>query len=134
MADFDISSAQQEDVLTLAFSGVSTPQNAAAMTRRYFDIVLASGTKKVLADIRTLQGRLSIADTFFLLRDLPVKPAPVGIRTAVVESEKNRAYGIFLETTAANAGVEIKCFFDRAEALAWLGKPDARARDKAETA
>jgi len=130
MADFDIRGMPQGEVLALDFTGASTSQNADAMTRRYFNIVLASGMKKVLVDIRALKGRLSDGQTFFLLRELPVKPTPPDIQTAIVESQENRAYGDFLETTAVNAGVPLRCFFDRAEALAWL----AGAGGKTETA
>jgi hypothetical protein len=95
------------------------------MIRRYFEIVLGSGMRKVLADIRLLKGRLSGAGTYFLVRNLPVKPVPAGIRTAIVESRNNRAYAEFLETTAANAGVYFASFLDYEEALAWLGNPEA---------
>ena len=47
MGDFDITSSLHGDVL-LTFTGQSTEQNADAMTRRYFEIVLASGLNKVL--------------------------------------------------------------------------------------
>jgi hypothetical protein len=121
--DFDITSSQDGDVLIVTFSGQSTVENAHAMTKRYFEIVLASGTKKVLADIRPLKGRVSAGETYFLVRDLPVKPTPVGIKTAVVETKERRGYGEFLETTAANAGVYLRCFVDREEALSWLRAP-----------
>jgi len=121
--DFDITSALDGDVLIVTFTGRSTEKNARAMMKRYFEIVLGSGTKKVLADIRPLQGRLSTGETYFLVRDLPVKPTPAGIRTAVLETKEKREYAAFLETTSDNAGVFLKCFVDREEALAWLRAP-----------
>jgi len=93
-----------DDILVVTFTGESTGTNAQAMIRRYFEIVLGSGKRKVLADIRLLKGRLSGANTYFLVRNLPVKPVPADIRTAIVESRGNRVYADFLETTAANAG------------------------------
>jgi hypothetical protein len=95
------------------------------MTQRYFEIVLGSGAKKVLADIRKLKGRLSAGETYFLVRDLPVKPTPVDIKTAVVETKERCGYGEFLETTSANAGVHLTCFVDREEALSWLRADEA---------
>ena len=121
--DFDITSSSEGDVLIVSFTGQSTPKNAHAMTKRYFEIVLGSGMKKVLADIRLLNGRLSEAETYFLVRDLPIKPAPVDIKTAVLELEQRREYARFLETTSANAGVRLKYFIDREEALSWLRSP-----------
>ena len=116
------------DILVVTFTGASTDRNAEAMTRQYFEIVLASGRKKVLADIRSLKGRLSTAKTYFLLRNLPVKPVPANIRTALVESPENLRYAEFLENTAANTGVYLSSFVDYDEALAWLDSGAGRER------
>jgi hypothetical protein len=121
--EFDITGALEGEVLVVRFSGHSTPENSRAMARRYFDVILASGRKKVLADLRSLNGRLSTGETYFLLRDLPVKPVPRGIRTAILESEDQSKFATFLETTANNAGLGIRCFSDREKALAWLQAP-----------
>ena len=118
--DFDITSSLDGDVLIVFLTGRSTRDNAHAMTERYFDIVLGSGMKKVLVDIRLLQGRLSTTETYRLVRDLPVKPIPGDIKTAILEAEENADYARFLETTSANAGVRFMCFSDRKEALSWL--------------
>ena len=122
-ADFDLTSSLHGDVLVVAFMGASNDSNAEAMTRRYFELVLASGRGKVLADVRQLRGRLTSAGTFFLVRNLPVERVPRGIRTAIVEAAENREFASFLETTAANAGVHFRCFFDYDAALAWLESP-----------
>jgi hypothetical protein len=118
--DFDITDSLDGDVLIVTFTGRSTKENAQAMTKRYFEVVLGSGLKKVLADIRLLNERLSDVQTYFLVRDLPVKPTPVDIKTAILEAEERREYADFLETTSHNAGVPLKCFVDREEALSWL--------------
>ena len=71
--DFDITSSLHGDVLIVTFTGQSTRKNVHAMIKRYFEIVLGSGMKKVLADIRLLKGRLSVVETYDLVRNLPVK-------------------------------------------------------------
>lgn len=119
-ADFGLTSAVQGDVLLVKFTGVSNEYNAQDMTRRYFDLVLGTGTRKILADLRDLHGRLSAGKTYYLLRDLPVWPVPAGIRTAILEAKDNRGYAQFLETTAVNAGIALKCFTDEREAMDWL--------------
>jgi len=118
--DFEINSSVKGDILVVTFSGKSTKANANAMTRRYFEIVLGSGFKKVLADIRTLEGRLSTTETYFLVRNLPVKQIPPGIKTAVLELQERHRFAEFLEATSANAGVELKSFVSLDEALSWL--------------
>ena len=121
--DFDITSLLDRDVLIVTFTGQSSEKNAHAITKRYFEIVLASGANKVLADIRPLMGRLSLVDTYSLLRNLPVKPTPTGIKTAILDTKEDRGYANFLETTSVNAGVSIRCFVDREAALSWLNTP-----------
>jgi len=122
-SDFDIAGSHDRDILVVEFTGRSTGDNARAMARKYFEVVLASGKKKVLADLRLLKGRISTGETYFLLRDLPIKPTPVGIRTAILETEEEAKFATFLEMAANNAGLGIKCFFDREKALAWLQSP-----------
>jgi hypothetical protein len=122
-SDFDLASSVDGDVLIVTFMGQSTAANARAMTTRYFQIVRDSGKKQVLADIRQLKGRLSVGETYLLIRDLPMTSLPVDISTAILETERQRAYADFLETTATNAGVRVKCMVDRAQALAWLRAP-----------
>ncbi len=121
--DFDVTSSPDGDILVVAFTGQSSEKNAHAMTKRYFEIVLGSGMKKVLADIRLLHGRLSTGETYFLVRDLPVKPTPRGIKTAILETKERRNYADFLETTSMNADVHLRCFVDREEAISWLRTP-----------
>lgn len=121
--DFDITSSLDGDVLIVTFTGQSSGSNTHAMTKRYFEVVLESGAKKVLADIRPLMGRLSVVDTYHLVRSLPVKPVPTGIKTAVLDTKEDRGYAKFLETTSANAGVHFRCFVDRQAALSWLNNP-----------
>jgi hypothetical protein len=121
--DFELTSSQDDDILIVTFTGRSTEKNAHAMTRRYFEVVLGSGMKKVLADIRLLKGRLSVVETYDLVRDLPVRPTPTDVKTAILETQEERGYANFLETTSGNAGVRFRCFFDREEALSWLRTP-----------
>jgi hypothetical protein len=126
--DFELKSAQIGDVLVVTFTGASNDANATAIARGYFEILQASGRSKVLADVRPMRGRLSSADTFFLVRNLPVERVPQGIKTAVVEAPEHREYAGFLETTAANAGVHFRCFLDYDAALAWLASSDPAPR------
>jgi len=118
--DFDITSSIDGDVLVVTFTGQSTEKNAHAMTKRYFKIVLGTGLKKVLVDIRPLKGRLSESNTYFLVRNLPAKPAPSDIKTAIVELQEYQNYAEFLETTSENAGVRLRIFLDYEKALSWL--------------
>jgi hypothetical protein len=118
--DFELVGAADGDILLVTFSGQSNESNARAMTKRYFEILLASGRNKVLADIRHLQGRLSAGETYFLAQELAAGSIPADVKTAILESEAQRAYGGFLETVLVNVGMRVRCLVDRDEALAWL--------------
>ncbi|HET9734524.1 MAG TPA: hypothetical protein VFP62_04575, partial [Burkholderiales bacterium] len=117
--DFHLAVAQDGDVLIVTFSGRSTEGNARAMTMRYFGLLADSGKKKVLADIRQLQGRLSTGETYLLVHELRPGSIPAGIKTAILELEGQRAFATFLETVLVNVGVPVRCVVDREEALAW---------------
>jgi hypothetical protein len=119
-ADFDLATSTEADVLVVTFSGRSTEANAHAMTTRYFDLVRAAGSGKVLADIRRLRGRLSAGQTYLLVHKLPLGSLPPDLRTAILESPEQRAYAEFLETVLVNVGARVRCTIDRGEALAWL--------------
>jgi hypothetical protein len=118
--DFALAVSEDGDVLIVTFSGRSTEGNARAMTMRYFGLLAASGKKKVLADIRQLQGRLSAGETYLLVHELRPGSIPAGFKTAILELEGQRAYAAFLETVPVNVGVAVRCVVDRDEALAWL--------------
>ena len=119
-ADYGLASSVDGDVVVVTFSGRSTEKNAQAMTTRYFELVRASGMNRALADIRQLQGRLSVGETFLLVQELPLHSLPAGFRTAILESESQRTYARFLEDVLVNAGARVRCVLDRDEALAWL--------------
>lgn len=118
--DFDLASRIDGDMVVVTFSGRSTERNSRAMTARYFEIVLASGKRKVLADIRQLEGRLSAGETFMLVHELPLGRSAAGLATAILETEAQRAYADFLETVLVNAGATVRCTVDHAAAVAWL--------------
>ena len=120
--DFELNASPDGDVLVVAFGGRLSESNATEMVERYFDQIRARRPKKVLADVRGLEGELSAGRVYFLVRDLP-QPVPQGIKTAFLDRAERADQAHFLESTAHNAGVELKAFADRDVALAWLRAP-----------
>jgi hypothetical protein len=117
--EFDLTSSTDGDILVVVFAGRVSESNAVAMVKSYFELVQASRPKKVLADTRALRGGLSSSSVYFLVRNLP-KPVPKAVKTAYLARGDQAGEAQFLETTAHNAGVELKAFVDREAALAWL--------------
>jgi hypothetical protein len=106
-------------VLVVAFGGRLSDSNATEMVERYFDLVRARRPNKVLADVRGLEGKVSASQVYFLVRDLP-QPVPQGVKTAFLDHAERAEQAHFLESTAHNAGVELKAFVDPDAAMAWL--------------
>ena len=117
--DFELNGSLDGDVLVVAFGGRLSASNATEMVDRYFDLVRAQRPKKVLADVRGLEGKVSAGRVYFLVRDLP-QPVPQGIKTAFLDRAERAEQAHFLESTAHNAGVELKAFVDPDAAMAWL--------------
>lgn len=81
---------------------------------------LAHGTKRLLADCRTLEGGHSFGDLFFLAE--AVSAAGIALREAVLlpTLASLGEHVAFWETTARNRGIEVSLFEDREAALRWL--------------
>jgi hypothetical protein len=117
--DFDIKSTAQDDILLVTCGGLLTEGNVHAFIERYFEIALGSGLKKILIDLRPLDGRLSFGSTYFVIRELPA-PVPSDTHTAFVERKEFRSNGEFLEAALSNIGIASRSFLDYDEALNWL--------------
>jgi hypothetical protein len=117
---YRLMSAVADDLLTVEFTGQCDAGNAEPLARDYLNIVKNSGQRRVLADIRGLQGRLPSSGTFLLVRSLPRDPAFAGISTAILDAGEDRGYLQFLENTTVNAGFNVRCFTDAGAARAWL--------------
>jgi hypothetical protein len=117
--DVEIKSDVQDDILVVTFSGQVTDGNVHALIKRYFEVALGSGLKRILVDLRPLEGRLSLGNTYFVIRELPA-PVPPDVTTALVENKRFRKNGEFLQVALKNVGINLRLFLDYDEAFAWL--------------
>ena len=79
----------------------------------------------ILCNVQKTNTNVSLADWFFLPRNLSVykNPETRFIKTAIVVSMGPQAKEYsFFEDVAQNVGIKIKIFFDEADALEWLKK------------
>jgi hypothetical protein len=77
----------------------------------------AQGCPRLLIDIRGVDGRLGVLDTFNLVSSYP---AIVGMRAAIVDRPENRSWSDFYETVSVNRGYDNKVFTDIDKAIEWL--------------
>jgi hypothetical protein len=117
--DYSITEKLEGDILILTTQGRLTKKNAHAIMGDVMKMLAETPTGKLLYDIRQLEGRLSLGSTYLLMGDLPSQ-RPRNIKVAIVVSETYRKHDEFFETTAANAGVYFRLFYDYDEALKWL--------------
>jgi len=117
--EYNLTSEFEGDILVIAFYGRATDKNTHQIVNDYLKIISETKSKKVLSDIRHLEGRISFGSLYFTMGNLP-KNRRRDFQNAVVDFEKNRRFDEFLETTAATAGVYLQLFHDYDEALKWL--------------
>ena len=116
-AEYQISSSVNEGILEIIFAGEVTKSIVEKLTIEGVAIIIENGLKNVLVDIRALEVRLGIMDTYSLVRSPYEKPR---VNWAVVDLPENAEYLKFLETTSLNAGHSIRCFTDIDAAREWL--------------
>ena len=117
-AEYQISSSVNEGILEVAIKGKLTKSSAEEITNEFCAITKANGIEKVLVDVRALNGRLRITETYERVRSLP--PHMYKIYIVIVDISGNAAYKSFHEYTLMNAGIRVKWFIDIDAARAWL--------------
>ncbi len=105
------------DILELAISGQATRENAQEIAQAFADVA-SRYDKPVLVDVRDVEGRLGVTDTYYHVRNHPHRRYKW--KTAVIELPENASYYTFHEVTAMNAGLSLRYFHTHEEARAWL--------------
>ncbi|MEN6575616.1 MAG: hypothetical protein ABFD90_04675 [Phycisphaerales bacterium] len=82
-----------------------------------FSEIRAHGCPRLLIDIRGVDGRLGVLDTFNLVSSYP---GIAGVRAAIVDRPENRSWSDFYETVSVNRGYDNKVFTDIDKAIEWL--------------
>ena len=109
-----------KDVLLITISGKATKQNASEMAKSVFGAQEELKPPKVLIDCTELEGRLSIIETYFHVKEYPKLKHPT--KRAILDKPENREFFTFHETTSVNSGVKMKYFTDIDKALNWLNE------------
>jgi hypothetical protein len=117
-ADFQISSSMNEGILEIIMEGELAKSEHDKMSNEIIALINSSGVKNVLVDIRTLKGRLSVAETYKRVRNYPSYIYKTHI--AMLDIPENSEYQSFHETTAVNAGMNLKFFTDIDKSKDWL--------------
>jgi Fur family transcriptional regulator, peroxide stress response regulator len=117
-SDYKISSTENNGILEVVMKGKLTKSSADEIINKFSDIVKAKKIQKVLVDMRKLDGRLGITQTYALVRTYRLHMYKSIF--AYVDIPENADYQNYHETTAANAGIMMKWFTDIDAARVWL--------------
>jgi hypothetical protein len=116
-AEYQISTSVNEGIFEIILTGKATKDNVEKLAIETAVVVMEDGAKNILVDVRALEGRLGVLDTYSIVRNPYEKPK---VNCAVVDLPENLECIMFLETTSLNAGLLLKCFIDIDAARAWL--------------
>ena len=122
-SDYQITSSVRDAILEMNMTGEVTKSGIDQLAAEGGAIIIEKGLRNVLVDIRTLKGRLGIMDTYSFVRRPFERPK---VKCALVDLPENKDYLDFLETTAVNAGLSLKCFVDINAARGWLNSSNLR--------
>jgi hypothetical protein len=117
---FEVKHRLEGGLLRVDIGGTLDPTRTLELVGQVWQWVQQPGVKALLADIRALQGRSSMSETYFNIRNYPT--GAIRMRTAVLELPENMDRGSFHDTAAGNLGYNIRHFENEEAALAWLAE------------
>jgi hypothetical protein len=116
--EHQISVSENKGIFEIIISGDVKEGAAEKVTDVVTGIIKANDVKNMIMDVRAVQGRFGIAETFSIVRGLPSKRQIMN--TAFLDIVQNASYGSIHEATALNAGLSFKWFTDIHAARVWL--------------
>jgi hypothetical protein len=118
---YKLSIKSRGDYLHVHASGVRTHATVTAITMQVFEAALDRGFPKVLVDVRQLEGRLGVLDSYLIVTQVFEQLRGKVLRKVVILDEQiSSTRGRFIETVARNRGFNFRVFADLEEALTWL--------------
>jgi hypothetical protein len=116
--EYQISSSVNNGILEIIITGRITGDFIGQLDNDVFSIIKSVDTRKLLVDIRSLKGRLGIADAFFHVQDYP--SGFPRMHSAIVDLPENADYQSFVENVKSNIGMSTKWFTDIEVARDWV--------------
>jgi len=115
---YKLSTSENEGIIEIVITGELTKYTLDELHAEVITFIRESKAKAVLCDVRFSKGPNEIIEAYFRARSIPadVRILPA----AVVDRPEKWDYTSFYETTATNAGQQIKWFTDIESARAWL--------------
>jgi hypothetical protein len=118
IAEYQISSSVNEDILEITLTGKITKDAIPKLEFEVNDIIKLNNLKNLLVDFRAIKGRFGYIEAYERVRNYP--PDRYKVKNAIVDIPEHADLESFQETTANNAGLSWKSFTDIDKARAWL--------------
>ena len=113
---YRIEYAVRGETMQARVSGRSSLGHAARIARDIADEAARRAVRDLLIDVRGLMDRVGTLGTLAL-------EACSAARVALVDTSDNERFHILSEGLARSRGYALRCFHDRASAMAWLQRP-----------
>ncbi len=116
-AEYQLTTSVNEGMFEIIMTGKVTAISIEKLYNEVTAVIKANGVQNLLVDIRAVEGRFRIAETYLYVRSsLPDRPR---VDNALVDVPENANFLSFYEDTAINAGLSVKGFTDIDAARTW---------------
>jgi hypothetical protein len=117
-ANYQISSSVNEGILEIALKGDVNNGDMETVINKIFTLRTSINTNNELIDVRNLNGRFGIIETYAFIGKLHSNRPRVNI--AFVDVDENAVYNKYHEATAMKSGISFKWFTDIDAARDWI--------------
>lgn len=123
-ATYQITLKIEEEYMLACASGFRTRGVVASLMTEIAHATIEHHKEKVLVDVRELEGRLGVFDSYYLVTKDYQRLRGKGIlKAAIVDRPLLLMRDWFLETVSQNRGFNLKIYDNPKNALAWLLGP-----------
>jgi hypothetical protein len=112
-----IETDMQPGYLTIRILGQADGRVSGEIIAGVFHEIASHNCASLLIDIRGVDGRLGVLETFTLVSSYP---SIQGLRVAIVDRPEYSSWFEFYETVSVNRGYHNRVFTDMEKAMEWL--------------
>jgi len=114
----------RDNILWVTATGTRSIKAVLEISKEVMDASKEQGIKKVLVDIRPLEGRLSTSSSFLVPAHFfpKIRDPKILSQVALLDLEDFEYSNQFFENAAVKRGLNLKFFSDELSALTWLRK------------
>ncbi len=121
---YQISLKIEEEYMMASASGARTREVVASLVAEIAQAAIEHQKEKVLIDVRDLEGRLGVFDSYYLVtKDFQRLRGKGIIKAAIIDRPLPKMRDWFLETVSQNRGFNLKIFDNPGNAFEWLLGP-----------